>query len=200
MAIHFLKKDERENAFRAIFKTDYNHEQTRDDFRDFLNLASGNMPLENLKILQDDFDKRYSQTALNEVAALQTRFNISFTEDVIKPLTKLTDLQLATPINRRYIMSHPELSSRYAINAINGYDGEFSSEEGSAFDYMDATNSVDVSVNGKVTSTTYLSNKGNFKLLPAQRKAILKTFSTIEKLLDSPTERADCTSIWNTMF
>jgi len=200
MGIHFINKEDSDTSFRAMFQTNYDFREANTGFTNFIDLASGSMSLENIRVLQEDYDRRYSKKALNDIATLQSRFNTSFSDNLIKPLKTLEELQLASPINRRYVMSHPVISGRYNINAINGYDGDFNNPKGVNYDYQDAINTLDRKVDGKLVATTYHSSKGEYELLPVQKSDIYKTFKAIDTILESSEIRADLTSVWNDIF
>lgn len=134
------------------------------------------------------------------IGTLQTH-GIMTVENYISPLTTIEQLQQASPVMQRWIMSHPEVRQLYLKQNIDGYSDSYHNVFGKKvgeedYNYRRVMDGV-LQDNGKESFTKFYEEElvhGDRKPEHPEKVAILTTYDAIDAILRSSDIDFTCNS------
>lgn len=74
---------------------------------------------------QEKFGFMASDATRRAIRDVRKAANWAWHGDYVRPLRSIDDLQLASPVMRRYLMAEPTIRKLYQRQQISGYDGQY---------------------------------------------------------------------------
>jgi len=153
--------------------------------------------------VQQKFDDIRSSVVIQTVSNIRNRLNSIWQTDSIRPLTNITEIQMAPPTMQRWVMAQPDLRARYNSNSISAYDKNYvDSHPGGVgprhYDYRRVTDGIYMVADGESTCTNYFEQIDDEvdTLSLIEKRAIMFTWGIINDTLELGAN-VDPTSQWN---
>lgn len=155
---------------------------------------------EGAKAIYDNFA---SSEAVERMISVKRAVSNVWSDDIVRELKTIDEMQWAKPTMRRYIMTCPEIHDMYVDDQLEGYykayKDPFIGDRGEAhYDYRRVTNGLMLpDGNGDYVATTYIEEliPGDRELMLEEQADILATWANVLNKVE--TGREDPTSRWN---
>lgn len=154
-----------------------------------------------------DVNSMRASDEVRDAIALTNHVRSMFSEDAVRYLSTIGDIQNAPSQMRRYIMAHPEVRQLYIDDRIAGYGEDYEDTQPGAIgashgDYCDAVSGVvQTQEDGTGLATIYHDVWGDVKLSALDKLRISRTWQGIDRYLeDIDDETVDLTDPENSLI